>query len=153
MVKLTFNKSVVTRVRMVGPAVFACFKLYPLPTSTLPSFALSAMLAFYVALGSITSYRFSGFELHRIGSVVELTFHRWVVKGMIPDLGQGYDSRTKFKSWEMIWRNTFQHYVKSEHCRKGEGRECRCRKQRELKTGQNCRANRTYPCDYTFVKC
>jgi hypothetical protein len=62
-VELTFNKSVVTRVRMVGPAVLACFKLFPFPASTLPSFTLSAMLAFYVALESITSYCFSGFEV------------------------------------------------------------------------------------------
>jgi hypothetical protein len=70
-VELTFNKSVVTRVCTVGPVVLACFKLSTLPTSTLPSFALSWTLAFYVALESITSYRFSGFELG--SGVVPLT--------------------------------------------------------------------------------
>ncbi len=40
-VELTFN---ITRVCMVGPAVLACFKLYPFPTSTLPLFALLATL-------------------------------------------------------------------------------------------------------------
>jgi hypothetical protein len=62
-VELTFNKSVVRSVRTVGPAVLACFKLYLSPTSTLPFFTLLAMLTFYVALESITSYHFSGFEL------------------------------------------------------------------------------------------
>jgi hypothetical protein len=33
-----------------------------------------------------------------IGSVVELTFKTQVVKGMIPDLSQGYNSQPKFKS-------------------------------------------------------
>ncbi len=45
-VELLFNKSVVMRVRMVGPAVLACFKLFLFPTSTLPSFTLLATLAF-----------------------------------------------------------------------------------------------------------
>ncbi len=70
-VELTFNKSVVMRVRTVGPAVLACFKLYLYPTSTLPSFTFLAMLAVYIALESITSYRFSGFEL-RLG-IIPLT--------------------------------------------------------------------------------
>jgi hypothetical protein len=78
-VELKFNKSVVTRVRTVGPAVLASFKLYPFPTSTLPSFALSATLAFYVALKSITSYRFSGFELR--SGIVPLTTRRALPKG------------------------------------------------------------------------
>ncbi len=63
MLELRFNKSVDMRVRTVGPAVLDCFKLYLFPTSTLPSFALSATLVFYVALESITSYCFSGFKL------------------------------------------------------------------------------------------
>jgi hypothetical protein len=59
-VELTFNKSVVLRVRTVGPAILALFLALSVPDATLPPFALLATLAFSAkALGSITSYRFS----------------------------------------------------------------------------------------------
>jgi hypothetical protein len=59
-VELTFNKSVVPRVRMVGPESSACVnKLYLFPTQhSLPS-AFQRCSLFYVALESITSYCFS----------------------------------------------------------------------------------------------
>ncbi len=63
-----------------------------------------------------------------IGSVVELAFNRRVVKGTIPNTGQGYASWPKFKSWEtddVILSSTLPKQ-KSKRRQKGEGRECRC---------------------------